>query len=222
MTNEDIDPLLSRILLEVEAVQLEQMVVLHCLARHHGLRRVFAEGLTPKDVPNFKDRIAVLREMEEKDVPRLRRQLADARELKLRMAAAGREKSERYQQADAIERKVARMLEEHEHRLLEVGAAGRLLIAGEIEEVFPLDDADLMDQARPVTPAGKVRLEPDKVKAREDAQVGSALARGPFALVILGGAHDLSDSVRRLGGGRCQYTRVTTRRVKEFMGDVPR
>jgi hypothetical protein len=33
-------------------------------------------------------------------------------------------------------------------------------------------------------------------------------------MIILGGSHDLSDNVRRLG--RCEYIRVTTRRFKEF------
>ncbi len=148
LTNEDIDLLHSRLLLEVEAVQLDQMAVLRCLVRHHGLRRVFAEGLTSKDLANYKDKIAVLKNMEEKDVPRFRQQLDEVRELKRSMAAAGREKSERYEQADAIEKQVAEMLHQHQHRLLEVGAAGRMLIAGEIEDVLPLDDADLMDQAR--------------------------------------------------------------------------
>jgi hypothetical protein len=41
------------------------------------------------------------------------------------------------------------MIEQHQLRLLELGAAGRLLIAGEIEEVLPLDDDDLLDRANP-------------------------------------------------------------------------
>jgi hypothetical protein len=108
------------------------------------------------------------------------------------------------------------MLDQHRVRLLELGAPGRLLIAGEIDDVLPLDDAGLLDRGKPVTPEGKVRLDPDKLKARHGAQVKAVLAKGGFGLIVLGGAHDLSDAVQRLGRGQCDYIRVTTRRFKDF------
>jgi hypothetical protein len=55
----------------------------------------------------------------------------------------------------------------------------------------------LLKQAKPITPAG--------LQARNDAQVRAVLDKGPLALIVLGGAHDLSDSVRWLGGGHCEY-----------------
>ncbi len=55
-----------------------------------------------------------------------------------------------------------------------------------------------------------------RLKDRHDAQVKSMLDNGPFGFIILGGSHDLSESVQRLGGGRCEYIRVTTRKYKEF------
>ena len=55
----------------------------------------------------------------------------------------------------------------HRRELLELGAGGRLLSAGDVKEVLPLDDADLLDAARPISPDGQV-----KVKA--------ALAYGPI------------------------------------------
>jgi hypothetical protein len=39
----------AEFLQQVDAVQQEQMVVLRCLIKDHGLRRVFAEGLTPEN-----------------------------------------------------------------------------------------------------------------------------------------------------------------------------
>ena len=39
------------------------------------------------------------------------------------------------------------------------------------------------------------------VCARHDGQVKRALAAGPCAVLVLGGGHDLSASIRRLGGG---------------------
>jgi hypothetical protein len=42
-----------RLLQEVELVQLDQERLLRALVRHHGLRRLLAEGLTPEGVANF-------------------------------------------------------------------------------------------------------------------------------------------------------------------------
>jgi hypothetical protein len=77
----EIEQLHQELLLEVEAVQLEQMDLLRCLIKHHGLKRLYCEGLTPRDMPDYKARVAVLRDMEQKEIPELRRQLADARDL---------------------------------------------------------------------------------------------------------------------------------------------
>jgi hypothetical protein len=85
-----------------------------------------------------------------------------------------------------------------------------LLVAGDIGEVLALDER-LLALAKPVTPDGRVKFDAQKVRRREDAQVKAALDGGPFALIVLGGAHDLSDSVRRVAGGDCEYIRVTTR-----------
>jgi hypothetical protein len=109
--------------------------------------------------------------------------------------------------APALEAEVADLLARHRadyrDRFLEAGAAVRLLVAGDLPQVLPLDDAALLDAARPVLPDGKVRADPEPVRAREDAQVRAALAAGPCALIVLGGGYDLSDSVRRLVKGRC-------------------
>jgi hypothetical protein len=201
---EEMDRLHEELCLEVEAVQLEQMALLRCLVKHHGLRRIFCEGLTPKDLPNYNERIGVQRSMEREEIPQLQKQLADVRDLKKGVEAA------------AIEGEITGLLWEHRKRLLDLGAAGRLLIAGDIEEVLPLDDAVLLDQAKPITPDGRVKFDAEKLGARKEGIVKAATARGPFALIVLGGSHDLSDSVRRLGGGRCEYVRLTTSRVRQF------
>jgi len=41
---------------------------------------------------------------------------------------------------------------------------------------------------------------------------------GPFAVVMLGGVNDLTDSASRFTGGRCEYLRVMTKRLKELSG----
>ena len=73
-------------------------------------------------------------------------------------------------------------------------------------------------QAKPITPSGEVKLDPAMMKARNDAQVRMAFKHGPVAVVILGGAHDLTDSASRFTDGRCECFRVTTRRFRELGG----
>jgi hypothetical protein len=87
-----------------------------------------------------------------------------------------------------------------------------------LPQVLPLDNAALLEAARPVLPDGTVRTDPEKVREREKAPVRAALAAGPCAVIVLGGGHDLTDSVRRLGMGSCEYLRVVTQRYAEFAG----
>jgi hypothetical protein len=51
-------------------VVLEQAAQQGHLLKHHGLNRIFCEGLTANDLPNYKGRITVLRAM---DPPAARR-----------------------------------------------------------------------------------------------------------------------------------------------------
>ncbi len=212
LSDEEIDQLHRELLLECEIVQLEQMALLRCLIKYHGLKRIYCEGLTPSDLPDYNMRIDVLRKMVKEQVPQLEKQLADVRDLLKGM----KPESERYQNAKKIEAEITGMLDQHKAQLLEVGAPGRLLVAGEIEEVLPLDDTVTLDQAKPITPDGKMKLDPMKLTARHDAQVKAVLEKSGFGLIVLGGSHDVSDSVRRLGAGKCEYLRITTKRFKEF------
>jgi len=197
-------------LLEVAAVQAEQLVVLRCLIRHHGLKKVYCEGLTPAGLANYRDIIRALKAMEADEIPAARKQLAEVRELLAGMKARGQEDTERHLAAVGIESQLVKMLGDHRDRLLEFGAAGRLLVAGELEEVLPLDDDDALESSRPVTPDGRVKIDKGKTRAREEAQVKLILAGEPLAVVILGGDHDLGLPLRVASGGRAEYVRVTT------------
>jgi len=146
-------------------------------------------------VPAYREVIAALRETDNELVD-LRTQRAPVK-----------------QSAPAIDQQIEELVRGHRRQLLEYGAAARPALAGEVE-VLPLDDEERLEQAKP--PKGK--LDPAKVEARHDAQVKAALDSGPCALLILGGGHDLTASVRRLGKGKVEYVRVTTSRYKEFAG----
>jgi hypothetical protein len=214
LSDREIDLLHEELLLEVELVQIEQMMLLRCLIKHHGLRHVFAEGFSVGELQAYKDRIAALRGVEKDDIPRLRQQLVEVRSL----LGGIKEGEDRYEKAKNIEAEVLQLLDQHRVALLEVGAAGRLLISGELEEVLPLEDAEKLDEAKPITPSGEVKLNSAKVEARHDAQVWNALKYGPVAVVILGGAHDLTNSASRFSGGGCEYIWVTTKRFREMSG----
>ena len=100
-----------------------------------------------------------------------------------------------------------------------IGAAGRLLVSGELEDVLPLEDEEPLNAANPVTADGQVRFDALKVQTRHDAIVKNVMKEGSFGLMIVGGDHDLSENVRRLGEGKCEYVRVTTKRFREAAGE---
>ena len=109
------------------------------------------------------------------------------------------------------------MVREHRRRLLEYGAAVQLEIGREVE-VLPLDDGDLLERAKPVARNGKMQPDPASREARHDVQVKAAMKSGSCSFIILGGDHDLSEGVRRLGGGADEYVRVTTSSYKQVSG----
>jgi hypothetical protein len=74
----------------------------------------------------------------------------------------------------------------------------------------------MLEAAKPLDPAGRFRLDRAKLSARHDGQVRAALKGDAFALVILGGAHNLTDSLRGAYGGTCECLRITTMRYHEF------
>jgi hypothetical protein len=211
VSEEVIDLSYQEHLLQVELLQLEHLALLRRLARRHGLRRVFVEGIIPEGVKNLREMVAALKNVE----PRRREQLQDVQGI-LQEAKTG---TERHARAKETEGEVLALLERFRLDVLPFGTAGRLLMSGDIEGVLPLDDAKVLEEARPIGPTGRFHLDAAKLSARHDGQVRAALKDGPFALVLLGGAHDLTESVRRHAGGPCQYVRVTTERYREFAGD---
>jgi len=191
--NTEVDRNWEDLLTEVAAVQEEQLAIVRRLIEQHGLRQVYIEGLTDRDVPFFRAKVAALREIRE-ELSELRKLVKESGSIPLE------------EELKAIEERFRR-------DLLQVGAAGRLLMEGKVE-VLPLDDADAYDAANPVK-NGSVVLDERRIEARQDAQV-KRLLRGNFALVILGSAHDLADNLDRLSGGKAEYIRVATKRWREY------
>jgi hypothetical protein len=130
LSDEEADALHRAHVLEVELVQLEQETLLRCLVKHHGLKRVLAEGLTPEGMPAYREVIAALRDTH-KELADLHRQRARVPKPVL-----------------AIDRQVDELVRGYSRQLVEYGAAARLALTGEVE-VLPLDDEELLERPSP-------------------------------------------------------------------------
>jgi hypothetical protein len=194
---------------------VQQVAVLRCLVKFHGLKMVHIERLTAEGVPEFKTRIAALKEAEPHQ-PTLRQQLVEVQSLLKKMADDGKTGSERYVKAQAVEKEVADLLEHHRVELLELGAVARLLVSGELRQVLPLDDAKLLDAAKPRLKNGEVVPDAAAKAARQDAMVRALLKAGPVAVAVLGGAHDLREALASDGGAGCEYMRVNVAVFREM------
>ena len=78
ISDDELDEQYKDFLLEVERVQADQMTVLRHLIRHHGLKRVFSEGLSKADMPIFKMKIRLMKKLDT-ELPGLRDDLAEAK-----------------------------------------------------------------------------------------------------------------------------------------------
>ena len=74
-----------------------------------------------------------------------------------------------------LEQNILGLLQGYRFQLVELGAARRLLVSGEIEDVLPLEDDEPLDAANPVTADGQVRFDVLKVQTRQDAIVKNLL-----------------------------------------------
>ncbi len=102
--------------------------------------------------------------------------------------------------------------------MLRHGAVGRLYRQGVLKDVLPLEDEAAYAAANPVGENGTVEFDAARNEKREDAQARNLLARQGVVVVILGGAHDLTDNLRRLAGDDVQYVQVETKAYSRAVG----
>lgn len=211
LTDQEIKASYEGHLLETELVQLEQMTLLRCLAKHHGLKRILAEGITHQTAFILDVKIGAVAEMQ-KEMPKVHAKRLEVQ----KVLKSAKKDSASHKHALKVNSVIDRLLAIHQKSVLEIGAGGRLLLSGDLKEVLPLDDEKLLDAAKPITPDGKIHFDSKKIKARQDAIVKNALEERPVAVIFLGGSHDLRDNVQRLSKGKCQYIRVTTTWAKKI------
>jgi hypothetical protein len=88
-------------------------------------------------------------------------------------------------------------LTRHEYQtdMLLIGAPGQLLIDDHIKAIVPAEDAKAYKAANPLKPDGTIVFDEKVNEAREDAIVRNLMNASGTAVIVLGGAHDLSDNV---------------------------
>jgi hypothetical protein len=207
LTQAEVDWHYQQLLAQVERAQEEQIAALRFLIKYHGLKRIFIEALTPDGEEDFNLIVEALKEPESHQAT-LRQRQQEMQKLLAKLTAEGAEKTPRYAKAKVFEKEIADMIAGHRRHLLQIGAAGRLLLSGDLQQVLPLDDAEALADAKPAMVDDKLTFDKAKVFRRQQAIVHRALAGKPVAVIILGGAHDLSDAVRAAFGDRCEYLRV--------------
>lgn len=106
------------------------------------------------------------------------------------------------------------LLVQHEFQndLLMVGALGRLLMEGELDDVLPTETQESLQAGAPFDAEGSVKLDDSKIEQREDVIVEHLLKGGPVSMIVLGGAHDLSDNLPN----NCEYIRVATNEYRKL------
>ncbi|MEQ9009518.1 MAG: hypothetical protein RLP12_16680 [Ekhidna sp.] len=91
--------------------------------------------------------------------------------------------------------------------LLELGAAGRLVVKGELNTLLPAEDSEAFEAAKPVRSDGKVKFDMKANERREDAIVRNLLKGSRVVVITLGKDHDLHDNIRRLSP-KVRYRRL--------------
>jgi hypothetical protein len=189
LTEEQIDVRYGRFLDDIEELQKEQAELIRQLARQYGLRSAFYEGITPDNLQAF--------------------QAANNR-LKLTHRLQDKMKSyEETTETIEIRRNLDQLAKDLREDRIQLGAIGSLIRDGDLDDVIPLESTEMLEAANPITQDGQIRSDSVAGTAREAEMVRRILAGGPVAIVVLGGAHDLSDALKKASPSASYETRET-------------
>jgi hypothetical protein len=144
---------------EVELIQQQQIALLRTLVQKHALKRIYVEGLAEKEEFIFDAKVSALR--------KVGLELVELKKEKEQLLALGDPDEDTLRIIDGIKE----IESQHRSDLLHLGAAGRLLLNGEIEGVLPLEDADAHAASNPVSDDGSVAL--DRGQRRRPGQASA-------------------------------------------------
>lgn len=97
--------------------------------------------------------------------------------------------------------------------LLMIGAAGQLLMSGELRDVLPTETVESLKAGAPFDANGDIVLDEKQIEEREDVIVEHLFKGGPVSVIILGGAHDLSNNL----SDDSEYIRIETKAYRDQM-----
>jgi hypothetical protein len=98
-----------------------------------------------------------------------------------------------------------------EDGLMMMGVVAQLLVEEKLK-VLPTEN-EFFEKANPLKD-GKVEIDEDEQERREDAIVRNLLKKKGTVYLVLGGAHDLTDNIKKLSND-CGYTVVTPKGYPE-------
>lgn len=211
---------------QVEELQKRQRRLLCWLVDDHGLREIFQEAVSAKTLPGIVD------DNPKSDEERQKSRI-EVRALASRLRHEIDEAESHGKDATAL-RTRERDAEKYLGWRLTAGVVRDLLISRPWVKLLPAEDEQAYQAALQkvnrlleLRRSRRAELRPGYGKAkngdamhrapwhgpeweqREAAIVQNLLSRANCAVVVLGGAHDLSKHLERLGEGRCEYVRVT-------------
>jgi hypothetical protein len=183
---------------QVNNAQANEIAVVIPLAAKNGLREIFVEGLTKESVNKFLESV----EHFKRDDP-----TAVSWDRVYRDSKA---KGDKHGEEEALT-----ILKQWNLVRAKLGTGAKLLAMGVVDKVVPAEDLDALACARKLV-AGELVVRKKANDAREDAMVRNILSRGRFGFIILGAAHDLTESIKRLAPD-CEYLRVMPKGTEEKM-----
>lgn len=191
ISQEEIDKAYSRFLRSVESTQQNQMRSLRRLIKEHKLKAVYVEGVSEKNHKGVLRFIQTLREYE-----------------------AGKPEPPE----SAIDKLIAA---QNKIDLMELGAAGRLVVSGELQTILPAENSRAFEAANPLLVNGAIEFDKYADERREDEIVRNLMKSDGLAVIVLGGNHDLSDNLKRWRS-HCRYKRVIAGPKRQPETEKPR
>ncbi|MAC55863.1 MAG: hypothetical protein CME31_25265 [Gimesia sp.] len=99
--------------------------------------------------------------------------------------------------------------------LSELGAAGQLVISGELQTILPAENAKAFEAANSVKPDGSIKFVEKEEHERENAIVRNLMKADGVAVIVLNSDHNLTDNLRELGI-TCKYVVMGIHPVEEY------
>jgi hypothetical protein len=187
-TNDQIDQKSIMSLDDAEALQNQQKKLLRELIKKHNVKKVYVEWLTEENQ---------------------RRTMNFIRDLKI-VEQMKKNRSTPESEFDRI------LAAQERLDLLELGAAGQIVVSGELEAIVPADNSKTIDSTNLIQADDKIVFNWTPKETRAIAIAKNLLHGRGVVVTLLGGNHDLSEKLEQQSTG-VKYTRIAVPQYVEIM-----